>query len=169
MERYLVNARFLCVSAKFQHSGSQVASLAPRIGGLVGIFGGSKKDRERRLGVTTASLLVEAARSGDRDRVAELIFGPETTDEGLSKALVLFIHLAHEHLDVIQVVIDSAGDMPASAEMAFRTGIQCAKIGNATNFHGGNATGQALFIAVIARAVALSDSAMQDLARLRQM
>lgn len=134
----------------------------------MGLFGNSKKDRLGRLGVTTASLLVEAARSGDRDRVAQLIFGPETTDEGIKRALVLFIHLAHQNPDVLQLVKDTAAEMPESAEMAFRTGIRCAEVGNATNFYGGNATGQALFIAVIARAVSLSEGAMEDLAVLRQ-
>ncbi len=134
----------------------------------MGLFGKSKKDRVSRLGVTTASLLVEAARSGDRERVAQLIFGPETTDEGIMRALVLFIHLAHDHPDVLQLVRETAAEMPESAETAFRTGIRCAEVGNATNFQGGNTTGQALFIAVIARAVALSEGAMADLALLRQ-
>ena len=135
----------------------------------MGLFGEGKKDRSRRLGIATASLLAEAARSGDTERVGQLIFGPETTDEGVMRALVLFIHLAHDHPEVIEMLRQTAMEMPDSASTAFRTGIRCAEIGDSTSFQGGTPVGQGLFISVIARAVALSDSAMQDLANLRQM
>jgi len=135
----------------------------------MGLFGSSKQDRLKRLGVTTASLLVEAARSADVDRVSDLIFGPETTEEGVQQALVFLILLAHEHPDVLELVRDAWSEMPDKADTAFRTGIRCAEVGSASSFQGGSVTGQALFIAVLVRAVALSDGAMRDLAFLRQM
>ena len=126
-----------------------------------------KRSSTIREGESTAKVLVDAAKSGSTERVSKLILGPETSDEGLQSALVIFIHVAHDNPDVIDLVRESWEGLPEFCDTAFASGLACARLGNASGFEGGTANGQAIFLAVIARAIALSPGAMSDMEALR--
>lgn len=113
--------------------------------------------------------MVELAGADDMEARSRMLLGGGLTDDGHGTALVLMIGLASEHPDVLAALKANVMSAPDEAQVAFCTGIRCAEVGSAKGFQGGTLKGQAIFMAVVARAVAMSDEAVAMLAAIRAM
>jgi hypothetical protein len=117
------------------------------------MFGKKKRDSSKE-GLDTACLLYQAALSNDRDLVLSLITGPETTDNGLAKALLLFWGIASEVPTVRAKLAEVTEQVPPQIQPAFRTSLTVIDTGNQHAFRPETALAQQTFIAVIVKVIA---------------
>lgn len=113
-----------------------------------------KRQKRAREGLAAATLLFEAAKANDQDRVLELLTGDETTDDGLAQALMLFWGIAAEVPTVRERLEEVAQQVSDEVRPAFETSFAVLDTGNQHLFRPRTATAQMTFISVIVKVIA---------------
>ncbi len=113
-----------------------------------------KKQKRIREGLSAASLLFVAAKNGDQDRILGLMTGPDTTEDGIAQALMLFWGVAAEVPSVRARLEEIADEIDPKVRQAFTTSFLAIDSGNKDAFRPETASAQMTFIAVIVKVIA---------------
>jgi len=125
----------------------------------------SKKSTKRiNEGLFAATLLYEAAKNGDQERISDLITGPETTEDGIAQALMFFWGIAADVPTVRQRLEEIANQIDAKHRQAFTTSFTVMDTGNKDAFQPQTLVAQMEFISSIVRVIA-SDTEGERLLR----
>ena len=112
-----------------------------------------KKQQRIEEGVLAAELLYVAARSNDPNRILEVLTGPETTEDGIAQALMLFWSIIQEVPSVRSELEAIAETSDPKIRPAFITSFRAIDRGDKNLFRPETAVAQMVFIATSVKVI----------------